>query len=1114
MKCPECQCENLDTQKFCGQCGTKLENACPKCGSSNPSDYVFCGECGHKLGDASEGARAEPETEGERKYVTVLFSDLSGYTAISEKLDPEEVKETMSRIFGEIAQVVTSYEGFIEKFIGDAVMALFGIPRSHEDDPIRAIKAAREIRDIVESLSPEMEKKIGTPLSMHSGINTGLVVTGRVNMEKGIHGASGDTINLASRLQGLAKRGEILVGQDTYRQAEGYFTFESLEPAMVKGKAEPVQVYKVLSQKYKPVTTHRLSGMRAELIGRKMEMEELKEAAANLKEGKGRIFSICGDAGTGKSRLVEDFKATLDLEEIQWLEGHAYAYSQNIPFFPLIDLLNMVFHIEENDKPEELRDKLESGMEHLLGKRGDLVAYVGSLYSLDYPERKDVSPEFWRSRLQESTQAIFSALAKKSPTVFFFEDLHWADPSSVELFRRAFLEIRQPAIVLCVYRPTFNLFTSHQLTSIGKIYREIRLLDLSLSEAQDMLSSLLKTESVPPDLKHLVQSKTEGNPFYLEELVNSLIDSEALVRDNGKWKITRPLCEAEISSSIHGVISGRLDRLEKETKRILQEASVIGRAFLYEILLKITELKERIDTSLSTLERLDLIRTRSLQPDLEYMFKHPLTHEVVYNGLLKKERQKIHEQIGAVMEQLFHDRLPEFYETLAFHFTRGRSAHKAVEYLMKSGEKSLGRYAVQESHEYYKEAYNLITDKETRTEEERELLFQLLNKWSLVYYYRGDFKEQTDLLNRHESEADLLKDKEVKGMFYAWLGFILQFRLEIEDSYRYLQKALGIGEEANSQRVIGYASMWLAYTCAASDRYEEGYSFWQRATGIAESIRSDQYLTFKSIAAIAHINFFSGQKKQSSEIGNGLLQYGEKHSNIRSQVVGHICVGHRHFADGDLTNALSCYQRAIAVAQDPFYEIWPRVYVGLCYFMSEQFAESEEMFSEVISYMHNFGCEVFGPAVAPALGIILIKKGQMSQGLKMIEDSRNLSIKKNWGYGIALSEYVLGNLYFQMAYGERPDNLSMMRNIGFLGKNAPFASKKAEDFLSKAAGSAKQYGAKGIQGWAYMDLGNLHRIKKRKAQARECFSRAFHIFEEIEAEVYLEKAREALDGLG
>jgi class 3 adenylate cyclase len=272
---------------------------------------------------------------------------MTGYTEMSEKLDPEEVKEITSRIFGEISKIIDKYDGFIEKYAGDAVMALFGVPKTHEDDPIRAVKAAREIHELVDALSPEVENRIGQPISMHTGINTGLVVTGQVNVARGTHGVAGDTINLASRLSNLAKPGEILIDVDTCRQAEGHFACEYLEDTTVKGKADPVQVHKVLSQRDKPVTIHRLSGLRADLVGRKVELAELSEAVENLREGKGRIFSICGAAGTGKSRLVEEFKATLDFEQIQWIEGHAYAYSQNIPYFPLIDLLNRVLHIEE-----------------------------------------------------------------------------------------------------------------------------------------------------------------------------------------------------------------------------------------------------------------------------------------------------------------------------------------------------------------------------------------------------------------------------------------------------------------------------------------------------------------------------------------------------------------------------------------------------------------------------------------------------------------------------------------------------------------------------------------------------------------------------------------------
>ncbi len=347
MKCPKCQFENPQDVKFCVHCGKKFETICAKCGSSNSPAFNFCGECGYDLSKSMETAalkekkhdtqisESPPEetlsthtpAEGERKHVTVLFSDLTGYTAMAEKLDPEELKEITSLIFGDVSKIVAKYDGFIEKYAGDAVMAIFGVPQAHEDDPIRAIKAAREIHQLVDTISPDVEKRIGQSISMHTGINTGLVVTGEVNMERGTHGIAGDTINLASRLSNLANPGEIVVDVDTCRQVEGHFTCEYMETATVKGKADPVQIHKVLSQRDKPVTIRRLSGMRSDLVGRNVEMAELSEAVDNLRQGKGRVFSICGAAGTGKSRLVEEFKAGLDLGQIQWIEGHAYAYS-------------------------------------------------------------------------------------------------------------------------------------------------------------------------------------------------------------------------------------------------------------------------------------------------------------------------------------------------------------------------------------------------------------------------------------------------------------------------------------------------------------------------------------------------------------------------------------------------------------------------------------------------------------------------------------------------------------------------------------------------------------------------------------------------------------------
>jgi class 3 adenylate cyclase/tetratricopeptide (TPR) repeat protein len=1032
---------------------------------------------------------------------------------MSEKLDPEEVKAITSRIFGEISTIVDKYDGFIEKYAGDAVMALFGVPKAHEDDPIRAIKVAREIHDCVDAISPQIETRVGQPVSMHSGISSGLVVTGEVDMARGTHGVAGDTINLAARLSSLAGAGEILVDTDTCSQAEGHFTFESLEPTRVKGKAEPVQAHKVVSQKDKPITIRRLSGLRADLVGRKGELAELSEAVENLREGQGRIFSICGDAGTGKSRLVEEFKATLALEEIQWIEGHAYAYAQNIPYFPMIDLLNRVFQIEEGDSSENVREKLESGIEQLVGQTDDVVPYIGGLYSLSYPEVEEVSPEFWKSQLQEAIQAVLTALAKKVPTVFFLEDLHWADPSFVELLRRTCLEIRQPAIVLCIYRPIFSLFSSHQVSSIGKLYHEIQLQDLSLSDTQDMLESLLQTESIPSDLKRLVRGKAEGNPFYLEELINSLIESGTLVRYNDNWQITKPIPDSDISSSIHGLISGRLDRLEKETKRILQEASVIGRAFLYEILKRITVIEGLVDQSLSGLERLDIIRAKSMQPELEYIFKHALTQEVVYNGLLKKERREIHERIGLVIETLFQNRLEEFYETLAFHYARSNAAAKAVNYLVKSGEKSLARYAVEEAHQYFQKAFDILAPKEDKSEAEKILLIDTLNSWGSAYYYLGDVKNFIDRFSSYQDLAESLNNQVKLGMFYVWFGIAIYLAGKMKDAYQYLLKALVLGEESGDRKVEGYACTWLAWTCAELGLFAEGFDFGERAQKIAESFPSDQYLFFKSYMGLCYINYFQGDTKKLFEGAKVLLSYGKRHANSRSMVFGHWANSFGHGLTGDMESAQTSCEKAVEVAVDPFYSQFPKIALGSIYLSDGKLQEAEEVLQSTLNFCEKYDLGQLSELTKLFLAPVLIAKGRMEKGLRMLENAHQALINNQRRTWYAQSEYMLGKIYSQIATGPKPALSIMAKNIGFIVKNAPLAGKKAEEHFNKAIEISKEIGAKGMLGRAYMELGLFYKARKKSGPARKCISEAADIFREYEAEVYLKQAKEAMESL-
>jgi class 3 adenylate cyclase/tetratricopeptide (TPR) repeat protein len=1100
MKCPKCYKENPEGSKFCLECGQNLDHRCAHCGKELPHAAKFCNVCGHKIEQPPETSKPIPPSDSERKHVTVLFSDMSGYTAMTEKLDPEEVKEIMGEIFGEISKVVAKYGGFIEKFIGDAVMAIFGAPISHEDDPVRAIKASREIHDIVSSLSSKYEKRIGKALCMHTGICTGLVVTGEVNLEKGTHGVLGDTINLAARLSGLAKPVEIVVSPETYQRTEGYFRFEKLELTKVKGKEKPIQIYRVLSPREEPAKKHRLSGMRAELIGRKVEMGRLQEALNNVKQGKGSIFSIVGDAGTGKSRLIEEFRAPLSSLDTQWREGHCYAYAQNIPYFPLMDLLSRAWQIEEGDSSKIVGEKVELGITNLLGKENEVIPYVGTLFSLNYPEIEEISPELWKSRLYAGIQSILSALTRRGPMVICLEDLHWADSSSTELLRFILKDFQLPAVFIFAYRPPFSLFTSHQLTGLSKVYNEIRLQDLSPTDAQAMVESLLKTEFIPSDLRKFIQSKVEGNPFYLEEAINSLIESETLIGDHGSWKLTREISEAVIPSSIQGIITARLDRLERETKRILQEASVIGRAFLYEILTRITDLKDVVDKSLSGLEKLDFIRARTLQPDLEYIFKHALTQEVAYNGLLKKERQALHDRIGLVMEQLFHDRLPEFYETLGYHYKQGQSRLKAVDYLMKAGEKSYRRYALDESHSYFKEAYNLLSDKSDKTRGDEKLLIDLIIKWGYAYNLRADFMGLITLLKAHEAMVESHADKEQLVMFYGWLGVALTRRNMPIDGYQYLRKTLKIAEEIGDMKAIGYNCTWLTQVCADMGLLDEAVIYGERARETANRFESDQYLFVGALTFSAYAHFFRGDVKKTAEYGQILLDYGRKHSDMRCVASHYMSMGWSRTAAGDLPSSSELYKKCIQASTDPMISHTAKAMLGACYLGIGQLKEAQSTLEEVIEHSEKFGYEIVGALSQSYKGLVLIAQGDLKEGISLYENVLRVWFENKSLYRYAHGNYSMGRVYSKIAQGG--------------GEKKDFFHKKAEEYFNIAIKTAGEIGAKSILGQAYLALGQLHKGKGKAEKARECISRAVDAFEKCEADVFLKQAKEALAALG
>ena len=1087
---------------------------CPECKHEIPEDSMFCYKCGCHLVRGKDGSEDTCVMDSERKLVTVMFSDMSGYTAMTERLDPEEVKAIMSQIFGKITEIIKNYDGFIERFIGDAVMAIFGVPKAHEDDPIRAIRAALEIHAAVEGFSPQFEKKIGHSLTLHTGINTGLVVTGEVDIEKGTHGLTGDAINLASRMEGLAKSGEILVGESTYQLSKQHFKFEAMESTQVKGKTDPVPVYKMVSLIDRQVSTKTLKGLQAKLVGRESEVDLLLEAVENLKQGRGSIISIIGHAGTGKSRLTRELKAKIKSEEVQWREGHAYPYTKNMAYYPLTNLLTYAFQIREGDKQDQIRDKVESGVKALLWDNPDAKKYLGSLFSLMYTDIDEMSPEHWQKQLHLSALQLLEALASRSPTVILFEDLHWADESFIELLYFLLKNIKRPVLFLCVYRPSFSLFPEGKPSFLNWPYHEIRVGDLPWDQTQAMLQSLLNSQLLPDELRYFIKHKAEGNPFYLEEVVNSLIETEVLKSNNGVWKLTKPLNLANVPATIQGVLTARLDRLEKETKRILQEASVIGRAFFYEILNRVTELTSNVDKCLLGLENFDLIRTRSRKPDLEYIFKHALTQEVAYNGLLKKERQEIHERIGMAIEQLFQDRLPEFYENLAFHFKNGKNINKAVDYLVKSGEKSLNRFALEESHRYFKEAFNIIHSRKERTNFENEILIDLLNRWGLVFYYRGATIEFERLMLSQEEIVKTIDDKNLVGLFYAWQGMSLWLNEKLHQSHKCLKKAKKIGEEIENNLIVGYSSTWLSWVCAEMGRFTEGINYGKKAHRIAQNIKTNQYLHFKSLAGIGYNYFWSGKSADSRPIAESMFDYGKRYGDTRCLVMAHMIEGFFHISAGNFQEAIRVLKKGVEVSMDPFYNFAGMAPLCFTYIQADQMENAEIIFLSISKFFSEAGCSYLKPLVDLFSSLIKISRGELSKGMKTLITARNNA--KSMGYDglLPLHYFAIARVYLKIVKGENPVPFStLIKNPGFIIQHAPFAAKRAERYLIKAIAYGETVGATGLVAQAHLELGVFYKLKKRYQEARQPLEEAILVFEETGAHAFLKQAQAELASL-
>ncbi|MFI5314976.1 MAG: ATP-binding protein [Myxococcota bacterium] len=819
MTCASCGNQSRAQARFCEACGAALARSCSRCGAELRAGARFCDACGER----AEERAPEPQSytpphlvqriltqrgalEGERKNVAVLFTDVAGFTSLSERADPEQMHAAMDRILELLLAQVHRFEGTVNQFLGDGIMALFGAPLALEDAPRRAVMAALGMQQEIERLRREIHAESGLEFRMRVGIHSGLVVVGKIGNDLRMdYTAVGDTTNLASRLQTLAPADGILISETVHRLVSGFFDTREFGTVAVKGRSAPVRAFEVLADRAERRRIDVLSdrGL-TPFAGREGELRQLADAYASAAGGSGQVVFLVGDAGIGKSRLLLEFRRSLGDAPHLWVEGRCASFGRNSAYLPLADALRRFLAIGDRDDEASALAKIDAGVTALGGELAWTLPFVRQLLSLppgdDEVTRLDAGSR--RAQTFAALKAITLQAAQRQPLVVVVEDLHWIDPASEEYL--AFLGDAVPAtraLLICSHRPGYR----HPFGDRSYHVR-IAVRPLAPREMIAMAQSLLGSLELPLDLRAVIERKAEGNPFFVEELTKSLVEEGALRRDACGVTLERSLESIAVPDTIQDVLAARIDRLADEPKRAIQLASVIGREFAMRLLERIVETGAALRGQLEELRSLELIYEKAVQPELAYMFKHALTHDVAYESILLQRRRQLHRTIGLAIEELYAERLVEHYETLAHHFGRGEDWERALSYHELAAEKAALGYATHSVVAHCRAALEIAERLGERVDDERRRV--LLARLGLAQFYLSEYRASGDA---YAGAAERARDPELAslhrtdaGHSYTWGHDYERGERSVSDAFAIARRIGSRDAEAASLAVAGF----------------------------------------------------------------------------------------------------------------------------------------------------------------------------------------------------------------------------------------------------------------------------------------------------------------------
>jgi len=956
MNCPNCQTLNPEAARFCMNCGTSLaEVARLREGSrlaieheskGEESQFKFDRYLPQELITKLESARSRKEMVGERRIVTMLFCDVKGSTAAAEKVDPEIWTDIMNGVFEYMIRPIYKYEGFVPRLMGDAILAFFGAPITHEDDPQRAVLAGLEIQEGIKSYVEEIRLKYGLEFGLRVGINTGLVVVGEIGSDLRMeYTALGDAVNLAARMEQTAQVGTIQISDETYKLVAPFFEVQSLGAIEVKGKSAPIKTYRVLGVKSTPGHLRGLEGLTSPLVGRELQLDLLNAKLEELKIGRGSVVTVVGEAGLGKSTLISEVKkAHKDWSPI-WLRGDSLSYTRSISYYPWRQIIRQSVGAREDDSPAVVRQKLEHECEGLGLPGGDLP-FLEEMLAIESEESSRVVTDFQgevlNRRMVETTRGFLHGLSANNPLAIVFDDLHWSDEASLGLLLNVVdLSTSQPILFICMLRPDRNVpsWNSIQQMSekLANNFHSIDLVALQGDQTETLLNNLLGVKNLSKPIRDLIVDKAEGNPYYVEEIIRSLIETKQIVRANGHWMAVSDSVKITLPNTLRGVLSARIDRLPETSKHVLQNAAVIGRLFDLRILKPLIRHNGEFDAHIKFLKEASLIE--GLQN--EYAFRHVLIQEAAYESILIKKRTELHRRIGEMMEEIHADRIEEITPLLAYHFYSAGD-ERSLKYDILAGEKSARLYANAEAATHFQRALEVAKRINGDFDQTKHIFNHLGQALELSGRYEQALAVYDDLrafaVERRDRSAEMsalmakatiysifsqlhnpdlsakllmdaleisreLGDRAAQTKLSWNLMLNNLFSKKFNDALKYGETALMLAHDLGDPEQLAYVLNDLCRLYACLGRFDDAYVVVMEARSLWIE-QNNQVMLADSLGSEAEAAYNAGEFARAFETSQQALQISERTKNIWGQSYDYMLMSFVLLQEGQLGKAI------------------------------------------------------------------------------------------------------------------------------------------------------------------------------------------------------------------